>query len=50
MTHNTSALVALMADAADRAGSRAPIGYDDTPMQPNGKWRVHDGKRPVSRS
>src|SRR5260221_12274358 len=25
---------------------QAPVGYDDTPMQPNGKWRVHDGKRP----
>ena len=25
---------------------QAPIGYDDTPMQPNGKWHVHDGKRP----
>ncbi|MEO5739695.1 MAG: DUF1080 domain-containing protein, partial [Vicinamibacterales bacterium] len=25
---------------------QAPIGYDDTPMQPNGKWRVHDGARP----
>ena len=25
---------------------QAPIGYDDTPMQPNGKWRVHDGTRP----
>jgi hypothetical protein len=24
----------------------APVGYDDTPMQPNGKWLVHDGKRP----
>ena len=24
----------------------APVGYDDTPMQPNGKWRVHDGNRP----
>lgn len=22
------------------------IGYDDTPMQPGGKWRVHDGGRP----
>jgi len=22
------------------------LGYDDTPMQPNGKWRVHDIKRP----
>ena len=24
----------------------APTGYTDTPMQPNGKWRVHDGTRP----
>lgn len=22
------------------------VGYDDTPMQPDGKWRVHDSKRP----
>jgi len=28
---------------------QAPVGYDDTPMQPNGKWRVHDGKRPQPR-
>ena len=27
-------------------GSQAPVGYDDTPMQPNGQWRVHDGRRP----
>jgi hypothetical protein len=27
----------------------APTGYDDTPMQPNGKWRIHDGKRPQPR-
>jgi hypothetical protein len=26
--------------------AQAPVGYDDTPMQPNGKWRIHDGKRP----
>jgi hypothetical protein len=25
---------------------QANLGYDDTPMQPNGKWHVHDGKRP----
>ena len=25
------------------------IGYDDTPMQPNGKWHIHDGKRPQPR-
>jgi hypothetical protein len=22
------------------------LGYDNTPMQPDGKWRVHDGTRP----
>ena len=22
------------------------IGYDDTPFQPDGKWRVHDSRRP----
>jgi hypothetical protein len=27
----------------------APTGYDDTPMQPSGKWRIHDGKRPQPR-
>lgn len=25
---------------------QAQLGYDNTPMQPDGKWRVHDGKRP----
>jgi len=25
---------------------QAPIGYDDTPMQPDGRWKVHDIKRP----
>jgi 3-keto-disaccharide hydrolase len=25
------------------------LGYDDTPMQPNGKWRVHDSRRPQPR-
>lgn len=27
----------------------APTGYQDTPMQPNGKWHVHDGLRPQPR-
>ena len=22
------------------------LGYDNTPMQPDGKWRIHDGTRP----
>lgn len=36
-------LFVLMNSAAD---AQAPVGYDDTPMQPNGTWRVHDGRRP----
>ena len=28
------------------ATQQAPTGYDDTPMQPDGKWRVHDITRP----
>ncbi|MFC1718389.1 DUF1080 domain-containing protein [Candidatus Poribacteria bacterium] len=27
----------------------ASVGYDDTPMIPGQKWRVHDGKRPQPR-
>ena len=23
-----------------------PTGYQDTPMQPNGRWHIHDGTRP----
>ena len=25
------------------------LGYDDTPMQPNGRWRIHDSRRPQPR-
>jgi hypothetical protein len=25
----------------------AKIGYDDTPMQPDGRWRIHDSRRPA---
>jgi len=28
---------------------RPPVGYDDTPMLPDSKWRVHDGRRPQPR-
>lgn len=31
---------------AQQAPPPAPTGYKDTPMQPNGKWRVHDDDRP----
>jgi hypothetical protein len=34
--------------ASPLARAQAPkIGYDDTPMQPGGRWRIHDGKRPA---
>ncbi len=46
MTHHRLViLVALSLNVAVFA-QQAPIGYDDTPMQPNNKWRVHDGARP----
>src|SRR6185436_7091706 len=40
------ALAAVALSAIALRGQQAPIGYDDTPMQPDGKWRVHDSKRP----
>jgi hypothetical protein len=40
------ATVALLLIAVGVAQSPAPVGYDDTPLQPNGKWRIHDGTRP----
>jgi hypothetical protein len=36
----------LIAAAASISSQQPKIGYDDTPMQPNGKWHVHDGARP----
>jgi hypothetical protein len=36
----------LIAVAVAVSGQQPKIGYDDTPMQPNGKWHVHDGTRP----
>jgi len=42
--------VSLCVAVAMLAGQQpAPTGYDDTPMQPNGKWHIHDGKRPQPR-
>jgi len=31
------------------AENKPPVGYDDTPMLPGSKWRVHDGTRPQPR-
>jgi 3-keto-disaccharide hydrolase len=30
-------------------GQQANLGYDDTPMQPGGRWHIHDGTRPQPR-
>src|SRR5262249_10846729 len=38
--------MAALATAAVAVAQQASLGYDDTPMQPNGKWHIHDGKRP----
>ena len=46
MTRTNSVIFVALALTAAVSGQQAPIGYDDTPMQPNGKWRVHDGTRP----
>lgn len=35
-----------MGAAALMFGEQPRPGYDDTPMQPDGKWRVHDSRRP----
>jgi hypothetical protein len=42
-----AATAAILIAAAVSVSTQQPkIGYDDTPMQPNGKWHVHDGARP----
>ncbi len=54
MIHRTSLLLALAGAAlACAACAQQPTGrpgsgkgYNDTPMLPGGKWRVHDSKRP----
>jgi hypothetical protein len=50
MTHSRFAVcvavVLCAVAAANLRGQKAPIGYDDTPLQPDGKWRIHDGTRP----
>ena len=38
--------VGCVAIAATAFAQAPKLGYDDTPMQPNGKWHVHDGTRP----
>jgi hypothetical protein len=45
----TFTLVGAAALAVALAAQQPKLGYDDTPMQPNGKWHVHDGTRPQPR-
>ncbi len=46
MLHLNYTAVAAILLTVVAGAQQAPVGYDDTPMQPNGQWRVHDGKRP----
>src|SRR4030095_11410788 len=39
-------LVMAIVGAKPAFAQHAQIGYDDTPLQPDGKWRVHDSRRP----
>lgn len=46
MTRDIYVGVFLFSLGVTMFAQQAPTGYDDTPMQPDGKWRIHDGKRP----
>ena len=39
-------ITAQQAQTPPAAPPPSPTGYQDTPMQPNGKWHIHDGTRP----
>lgn len=41
------ALLVALAGALLPVQDPGPVGYDDTPFLPGGKWRVHDKNRPV---
>ena len=38
--------ILLLSCGAVALGQQPQLGYQDTPMQPNGKWHIHDGTRP----
>jgi hypothetical protein len=40
------AAVGVLTMAALTRGQSPQLGYDDTPFQPDGQWRVHDSRRP----
>jgi 3-keto-disaccharide hydrolase len=39
-------VVIIFALSADAGGQQPVLGYDDTPLQPDGSWRIHDATRP----
>jgi hypothetical protein len=44
-----SALLSAVCLVAVVRAQGSKLGYDDTPLQPNSRWRIHDGKRPAPR-
>jgi hypothetical protein len=38
--------VVILTGLVTGAAGIQQVGYQDTPMQPNGKWHIHDGTRP----
>jgi hypothetical protein len=49
MRYVTGLGAALSVFAVTVPGQQANLGYDDTPLQPNGRWHIHDGARPQPR-
>ena len=45
----SAAISAQQAPTPPAQPPASPTGYQDTPMQPNGKWHIHDGTRPQPR-
>jgi 3-keto-disaccharide hydrolase len=48
-TSVTFSLLVVALAAILGAAQEKKLGYDDTPMQPNGRWHIHDGTRPQPR-
>ncbi len=44
-----AAFLLLVGFAVGASQDKPKVGYTDTPMLPDGKWRVHDGTRPQPR-
>ncbi len=49
MTRGILGLIVFSVATPSFAAENKKIGYDDTPMQPDGRWHLHDGKRPQPR-